>query len=178
MPPTPSPAYSHGAWQGPGRHRGSIQRHELLRDSRCFKWGHGWGKAIETAHVTFLQGANNSLNRCPSEVGSSGVVPVSTGFMMPTVPPVCCRAIPKAAVTTVFPTFVSVPAMKTPFGRCSGWSGMSLPDPVVHIVHLTGDIPSRGQAVDEISDIIERGGASQYVGVTLVRTGKRVSGQG
>ena len=26
----------------------------LLRDSRCFEWGHGWRKAIETAHVHVL----------------------------------------------------------------------------------------------------------------------------
>ena len=27
---------------------------ELLRGSRCFKWSHGWGKAVETAHVHVL----------------------------------------------------------------------------------------------------------------------------
>ena len=26
----------------------------LLTGSRCFEWSHGWGKAIETAHVHLL----------------------------------------------------------------------------------------------------------------------------
>ena len=52
------PAYNHGAWQGSGRHRGSLQSSmRLLRGSRCFKWSHGWGKAVETAHVHVLDKA-------------------------------------------------------------------------------------------------------------------------
>ena len=83
---------------------------------------------------------------------------------------------PKAAVTTVFPTCVSVPVMKTPglsvLGRAWFYQirlSMLYTWPEISRVVV--------KSIDEIGHVIERGGASQNVRVELIRVRKRVSGE-